>query len=170
VTRIEYLADTPSLLPTLAEWHHREWSHFNPGETVAEHARRLRESARRDGCPLTVVALSGGELIGSASLVPHDMEIRRELTPWLAALYVAPAHRRRGVGSALVRRVVQEAARSGVPRLYLYTTSKENEILYADLGWSVRERVEYLEKLRVVMEIRLPDTPVQPTPPCGRRG
>ncbi len=50
VTRIEHLADRPSMIPILAEWHHREWSHFRPEETVAGRVQRLRESARRDGC------------------------------------------------------------------------------------------------------------------------
>jgi GNAT superfamily N-acetyltransferase len=154
MTRIEYLADHPSLVPVLADWHHRQWSHFRPGETVAERAARLQESARRDRCPLTLVALAGGELLGSASLLPHDMEIRRDLTPWLADLYVAPVHRHRGLGSALVQRAVQEAARLGFETLYLFTTSRENESLYAALGWSVRERVQYLGALRVVMQIR----------------
>jgi len=90
------------------------------------------------------------------------MEIRPELTPWLADLYVAPIHRRHGVGSALVRRIVQEAARLKVQVAYLFTTSRENEILYANLGWSVRERVEYLGKLRVIMETQ-PNKPLQPT-------
>jgi hypothetical protein len=57
------------------------------------------------------------------------------------------------VGSALVRAVVDEAARLGVAALYLYTTSRENEAFYRGLGWSVRERVEYLGKRRVIMEI-----------------
>jgi GNAT superfamily N-acetyltransferase len=164
VTHIEYLADHRSLIPILAEWHHRQWSHFRPDEALGDRVKWLRETARRDGCPLTVVALSGGELIGSASLVPHDMEIRRNLSPWLADLYVAPVHRRHGVGSALVRRVVQEAARLKVRILYLFTISKENEMLYANLGWLVRERVEYLGKLRVIMET------VVLTSRCSRRG
>ena len=153
VTRIEYLADHLSVIPLLAEWQHREWSHFRPNDTVADRAQRLHASARREGHPLTLVALADGELLGSASLVPCDMEIRQDLTPWLADVYVSPVHRRHGTGAALVRRVVQEAARLSAPSLYLFTTSKENERFYVNLGWSVRERVDYLGKLRVIMQI-----------------
>ncbi len=161
--RIEYLADHRSLVPLLAQWHHGEWSHFRPDETIGGRAQRLSASAQREGYPVTFVALSDGELLGSVSLVAHDMEIRRDLTPWLADLYVAPVHRRRGIGSALVRRVIQEAARRGIATLYLFTTSKENESLYANLGWSVRERMEYLGRLRVIMEIRAPSKLGRPT-------
>jgi GNAT superfamily N-acetyltransferase len=167
--RIEYLADHLSLVPTLAEWHHRQWSHFRPDEAIDCRVEGLRESARRDRCPVTFVALSEGELLGSASLVAHDMEIRPHLTPWLADLYVAPLHRRRGIGSALVHRVVEEASRLGFPVLFLFTTSKKNENLYANLGWTVRERVEYLGKLRVVMQVA-PHTVMQPARPARSNG
>lgn len=159
MTRIEYLADHSSVVPTLAEWQHRKWNHFRPGETIADRAERLRQSARRDGCPLTFVAFGDGALLGSASLVPCDMQIRPDLTPWLADLYVAPAHRHHGAGAALVRRIVQEAVRLSVQTLYLFTTSKENERFYTTLGWSVRERLDYLGKLRVIMEIRITGCP-----------
>jgi GNAT superfamily N-acetyltransferase len=79
---------------------------------------------------------------------------REDLSPWLASVYVAPPYRRRGIGAALVRRVVQEASNQRIPVVYLYTTSKENENFYTKLGWSVCERVEFLGKLRVIMEIR----------------
>jgi len=153
MTCIELLADHVDLLPLLAEWHFREWSHLTPGETLADTVHRLRDAARRGGVPSTFVALADDELIGSASLVAHDMEIRMDLSPWLAGVYVAPAHRRRGIGSLLVRRVVQEAHDLGVPRAFLYTTGPENERFYAGLGWSVRERAEYRGKLRVIMQI-----------------
>jgi len=153
MARIELLADHLDLLPLLAEWHFREWSHLRHGETPEDGVRRLRECARPGGIPSTFIAIADGQLIGSASLVRNDMEIRMSLSPWLSDVYVAPAHRRRGVGSLLVRRVVQEAGGLGVPRLFLFTTSRENERLYAGLGWSVRERVEYRGKLRVIMQI-----------------
>ena len=153
MARIELLADHLDLLPLLAEWHFREWSHLRPGETLQDGVRRLRECTRPGGIPSTFVAIADGQLIGSASLVRNDMEIRMTLSPWLSDVYVAPAHRRRGVGSMLVRRVVEEAEGLGVPRLFLFTTSRENERLYARLGWSVRERVEFRGKLRVIMQI-----------------
>jgi GNAT superfamily N-acetyltransferase len=74
-------------------------------------------------------------------LVANDMDTRKELTPWLAGVYVAPEHRRQGIGSALVARAVDCAERLGVPRLYLYTPGAER--MYSRLGWSPMERVKY---------------------------
>ena len=73
------------------------------------------------------------EVVGSASLLEHDLDSRPDLGPWLASLYVAPAHRHQGLGAALAERVVEEAARLGVPTLYLFTFDRAG--YYARLGW-----------------------------------
>jgi GNAT superfamily N-acetyltransferase len=80
-------------------------------------------------------------LLGSASLIENDMATRPELFPWLASVFVAPEHRRRGIGAALVERVMTEARSLRTPRLYLYTAGAG--ALYLRLGWSVMERTFY---------------------------
>jgi GNAT superfamily N-acetyltransferase len=90
---------------------------------------------------MVVVAVRGDELCGSAMLVAQDMETRPDLTPWLAGVYVTPPYRRRGLGSALVERIVSEAASLRVPTLFLYTSGAES--LYARLGWTVLDRCKY---------------------------
>ena len=89
------------------------------------------------------VAVDGDEPVGCASLIEHDMLTRPELSPWLAGVFVPREHRRRGIGAALVERVVAEARSLGVPRLYLYTPGSGT--LYLRLGWSVVERTFYRE-------------------------
>ena len=147
--RIEYLADHPEFLPTLAQWQHNEWGHLRPGDSVEARSARLQSYSQRDGIPLTVVALQNGELLGSASLVRNDMETRPELTPWLAGVLVAPEYRRRGVGAELVRRVMAEAATQKIPILYLYTVHSEN--FYDNLGWSLQEHTGYREQNVAIM-------------------
>lgn len=146
---IEYLADHPDALEALVQWQHAEWGHVRGGETLAQRRARLAGSLNRDRIPLTVVALEGGDLLGSASLIAHDMETRMELTPWLASVFVAEQYRRRGVGAELVRRIMAEAGKLKVPLLYLYTVHSER--LYASLGWAVAERTTYLESPVVIM-------------------
>jgi GNAT superfamily N-acetyltransferase len=147
--RIEYLSDHSGALPQLAEWQHAEWGHFRPGDTLEKRTTRLWGYANGDRIPLTVVALEGDEVLGSASLIEHDMETRMELTPWLAGVFVGPEFRRRGIGATLVRRVMAEAARLKVPVLYLYTVHSEK--FYAALGWTFQERTSYREQSVVIM-------------------
>ncbi len=130
---IESIADHLDLVATIAEWHWAEWGHADPGGSLASWTEGLRRRTNRERIPTTYVALDGGELLGSATLVEHDMATRRDLSPWLAGLYVAPAHRGRGVGSALVRHAVRRAAAMGVGRLYLYTGPARG--FYERLGW-----------------------------------
>jgi N-acetylglutamate synthase-like GNAT family acetyltransferase len=146
---IEYLADYPDALPILAEWQHREWGHLRAGDSLEKRRARLEGYSNRDRIPLTVVALDGNEVFGSASLVSHDMETRMELTPWLAGVFVGEPYRRRGIGAKLVRRIMAEAGKLEVSLLYLYTVHSEK--FYAALGWSLLERTNYREQKVVIM-------------------
>jgi predicted N-acetyltransferase YhbS len=147
--KIEYLADHPHALSTLAEWQHREWGHLRPDDSVEKRRDRLQRYSNRDRIPLTVVALDGDEVLGSASLVAHDMETRMELTPWLAGVFVGEQHRRKGIGAQLVRRIMAEAAELAVPLLYLYTVHSEK--FYAALGWTLQEHTSYREQDVAIM-------------------
>ena len=139
--RIEYLADHEELVPELANWHFAEWSFLQPNETLEGRTLRLRRSCGHNEIPTVVIGLLGNELCGSGMLVANDMDSRPKLTPWLAGLYVAPAHRRKGYGTKLIERIVQEAAALQAQVLYLYTPSSEQ--YYSGRGWSVMERCKY---------------------------
>lgn len=149
--KVGYLADHREHIPRLAEWLHAQWGHLHENDSVERRTARLESRATRGGVPVTFVAVDGETLLGSASLVVDDLETRPELTPWLASVFVAPEHRGRGVASALVKRVVEEAKTSGVDRLYLWTTDQER--LYARLGWNPVERTRFQGEDVVVMAI-----------------
>jgi len=148
---ISYLAEYPHLIPTLAGWHHAEWAHLNPDDTVEARISRMQKLLAKEQVPTAFVALQGETLLGSASLIDNDMDTRKDLWPWLASVYVAPEFRDKGVGSALVQRVVDEARALGVETLYLFTPDRES--LYARMGWKVIERTEYRGEQVVVMEL-----------------
>ena len=152
ISRIAYLADCPEQVVTLAEWHHREWSHLNPGDTLDRRVERLRAHGR-GGIPTTVAAFEEAKLLGSAALVDCDMHGREDLSPWLASVFVAPAHRGCGVGRRLVARIVEEAERAGVATLYLFTPDRER--FYTHMGWCVHERTSYLGQEVVIMSLAL---------------
>jgi GNAT superfamily N-acetyltransferase len=152
VTRIEYLADSTEHVSTLARWHHDEWGYLHDGDTAEKRAARMEEHLGKKQIPTTFVALADGKPVGSASLVDYDMEDRDDLTPWLASVYVLPEYRRRGIASALVNRVIEEARALSVETLYLFTWDQER--LYAGLGWSVLERTEYKGERIVIMSIK----------------
>lgn len=149
--RTDDLAAHRECLSTIARWHFDQWGSLTGADTFESYVRVLEQSAASTSLPSILLALDGSEPIGSASLLRCDMTIRPDLTPWLAQLFVAAAHRRRGVGAALVEAVARRAAHCGFRRLYLYT-SGDLPRYYERLGWVARERVEYLGRERVVME------------------
>ncbi len=121
-----------------------------PELTVENLTDIFREHLNRDCIPLTLIALFDGQPAGTASIYVHDMDTRPDLSPWLAAVYVAPSYRKRGIGSALVKAVEGAAHKLRIGRLYLFTPDQER--FYARLGWSVLERVEYWNQTVVIME------------------
>jgi N-acetylglutamate synthase-like GNAT family acetyltransferase len=72
-------------------------------------------------------------LSGSAAIVENDMDNWPDLSPWLASVFVIPDYRNQGIGSALVRHVMQQAQQSNIDKLYLYTPDRE--AFYQKLGW-----------------------------------
>lgn len=85
-----------------------------------------------------LVAEIDGIVVGSVLLVAEELEPMHDVSPWLAGLVVAPGHRGRGIGAALVRAIEARAAGLECPVLHLYTS--EAEPFYAALGWSVADR------------------------------
>jgi GNAT superfamily N-acetyltransferase len=59
----------------------------------------------------------------------------------MGGIFVVKEFRGRGVATEIIRRLIKEARRLGVKRLYLWTPSAE--VLYANLGWVRLERFNY---------------------------
>jgi GNAT superfamily N-acetyltransferase len=152
IIHIDYLADHPDCIPTLARWHHEQWAHLSPGGSVERRITLLDSHLGRGQIPTTFVAVSTQAVVGSASLIAYDMDTRLDLSPWLASVYVKPEHRRQGIGSALVCRVIQEAKELGVDNLYLYTTP-DKDGFYARFGWVLIDRTLYRGYDQIVMAL-----------------
>jgi GNAT superfamily N-acetyltransferase len=147
---ISYLADYPEYLSTVSAWVFEEWGGHMPGLTLEDLSTVFRGHLNRDRIPLTLIALLDGQPAGTASIYVHDLDIRPDLSPWLAAVYVAPLYRKQGIGSELVKAVESVAQKLQIERLYLFTPDQEP--FYSRLGWKVLERVEYWNQTMVVMD------------------
>ncbi len=92
------------MMPTVARWHHKEWAHLNPGQSLSIRIEQMAvyieasatcttihsESPLKDRFrPKLFVALNDkGKPIGTAALDLHDMDDKPHLSPWLASVYV----------------------------------------------------------------------------------
>ncbi|MEQ1941470.1 GNAT family N-acetyltransferase [Mesorhizobium sp. VNQ89] len=87
--------------------------------TYAEDCAGLHRLLLDNEAGKALVARIDGNGIGSVLLVPNELDAAHDLTPWLAGLVVAEAHRGKGIGSALVSAVERQAAACGVETLHL---------------------------------------------------
>lgn len=128
---VDYLADHVEQVLVVAEWP----MHDTEALSAAKRAEILTTRLNRRRLPLTLVALSGSAPIGVVSLIPDPDGSTAEGAPWLTDLYVPEELRRQGIGSALVRRAVEEAWEQGHDRLL--ARPGEYEHFARGLGWEV---------------------------------
>jgi GNAT superfamily N-acetyltransferase len=119
------------------------------GGTFEESRDALRAWMAGLGYETALLAEVDGQPAGSCLFVREEIDPKHDLTPWLAALYVAPEFRKQGVASALVRAIEQHARDVGCRELHLYTITAEP--LYAKLGWTMRERFDWHGEKFVLM-------------------
>ena len=119
----------------------RRVGHLDPGQTLQQRRARVQDKMNVDRVPIAFVAVNDDDcIVGMASLIFDDLE-GDPRNPWLASVYVPPEHRKKGIASALVRKVEDAARRFGYERLYLFTSTAPS--LYEGLGWSALEQRDY---------------------------
>ncbi|MBI1218329.1 MAG: GNAT family N-acetyltransferase [Rhodobacteraceae bacterium] len=108
------------------------------GFPLSHIADRVAASLTTTGLPLSLVAHRGGRFLGTASLIPSDLDARPQLSPWVAAVWVEPDHRNTGIGTALVQAAADLAFARGFGPVYLCATPA-NSGFYQRIGWTLIE-------------------------------
>jgi GNAT superfamily N-acetyltransferase len=144
--RIEIFVLAPSSpeISTCAKW--RVETFGDVLETDVEAEKKSLEAFTSDQRgQAALVAKLDGVLAGTYLLV------RSELKPChpLSGLFVAPEHRRQGIGKVLVKSIEDQARRRGNRRLYLYTDSATH--YYERLGWTGVDQVDWSGFLTTLM-------------------
>jgi len=141
--------------PLLARWHAEEWSHlYDDWDRDAAEAEFAAMTVP-GRIPTTWVAFAGdgrgpADVAGSVTLAhTDDLPGHEAVAPWLVSLFVAPAHRSRGVGSLLVDHLLDEARRLGIDTVWLFTAGQEG--YYLDRGWRTVETIDVHGEAAAVM-------------------
>ncbi|MFW6364991.1 MAG: GNAT family N-acetyltransferase, partial [Spirochaetota bacterium] len=104
--------------------------------------------------------------IGMVSLKAYDLVTRRDLSPWLSALYVDVKFRNRGIGRLLVKTAIQTALNRGYPLLFLFTDRDNTDELvrfYSRLGWTYHDDARDIRSFQVkIMKYLLQSPPAAP--------
>jgi GNAT superfamily N-acetyltransferase len=148
--RIEIFVLGPSSpeISTRAEW--RVEAFGDVLETGVEAEKKSLEAFTSDQSgQAALVAKLDGVLAGTCLLVRSELEPCHPVSPWLAGLYVAPEHRRQGIGRALIESIEDHARRRGNRRLYLYTDTATH--YYERLGWTGVDQLDWRGFLTTLM-------------------
>jgi predicted N-acetyltransferase YhbS len=137
--QIAHLFEHPQHVGCVAQWIYDEFWADKTVHSPSSLAGLLRQAVEPHAIPLSLLALIDGVPAGTVNLIENDDDKRAHLRPWLAALYVVPAYRHRGIGSALVRELLHAAAGLGIETLYLGT---DNPGFYTALGATTHEQVD----------------------------
>ena len=131
---IVHLLDAPAFAQTLEHWFVAEWAPWygttGPGDAAAD----LAACCKRDELPICLIARqSNGVVVGTASLKDESVGSELGVSPWLAAVLVPKEHHGLGIGTALVRAIVDEAIRRGFDAVYSSTDSAAGILMRG--GW-----------------------------------
>ena len=130
------LSEKPEFAETCAAWSFGEWGCNLRNDSLNQSIARYKErAANTDKIPRTWVGMKGDKIAGMVSLVACDHEDRKDLTPWLASMYVHRTFRRQGCASQLIQHLHKKAKELGFSRLYLFTP--DAMALYEKNGWRI---------------------------------
>ena len=135
---ISDLRQRPDFFEMVAERIWRAWWKAD-GHPLAYISGRLRENLSATPIPFALVAHDGETFLGTASVIASDLAEHPQFTPWVAAVWVEPQARRRGIAAALVDRATQDCFALGVGRAYL-CARPQRAGYYERLGWTPIER------------------------------
>jgi GNAT superfamily N-acetyltransferase len=139
---LSHLGDVPHFADTMAD---RAWHAWWTDSGVPLSAYRahldpmMAPGAGIIHIPMALVAHVGEVYLGSALLIESDLDARPALSPWVAALWVEEAHRRRGIAASLMARCRAKAAALGFATVYLCAQRKVSAY-YVQRGWNLMEQ------------------------------
>ncbi len=131
--RAELITDYKQInLDRLCEWNYNWWGvEEEKSKEYVEHF--LKYSFHKDKLPLTIVVFNEqNEEVAMCQITMHDLDVRPDIYPYLANLYVQEDYRGNGIVKLLIDRALSEAKRLGLSELFLYT---KHVGLYEKYGW-----------------------------------
>lgn len=149
---IKYLVDRPKDISKIVNWLDGQWGHYYESGKKAWQ-KKVNNRLNKEKVPTIFVAVVKDKVVGTASLIESDLDSRKDLSPWLADVFVLPDYRGNKIATKLVTRVLEEAKNIAIPKLYLFT--KEAEELYKKLNWQTIEKFNHYGDQHTLMKYTL---------------
>jgi N-acetylglutamate synthase-like GNAT family acetyltransferase len=147
----DYLCNYPQYYNNVTDWMFNQWSYLFEDSNREEWLKNIIKRSNKNTVPEIIICIMNSKIVGTASLVKCDMDTHKHLTPWLASVYVAEEKRRKGIGTKIVKRMIQECKDLNINKLYLFTFDMMN--FYKRLGWKTIEKIKYFNQYVEVMSL-----------------
>ncbi len=149
--KVDFLRNHPDCIEACTNWEYTTWGK-DYGWTRERVMAGYKSMTRKENTEQAFVALSKNKPVGTVLLIENDHENYKQYRPWLAALYVDPDYRRKGIARKLVTTVKDFAHSRGEDQLFLYTASPN---IYSEMGWQIIETFEEDNSQRFLMNTKL---------------
>lgn len=126
----------------LTQWMHDWWAQRR-GWTVEKTKYYMEHCFHKDRLPMTLVAFNEqNEEVGMCQLNYQDLDVRPDIYPYVAKVFVEPNSRGNNITKLLLAEAIKEAKRLGFKTIYLYT---KHQNLYDKYGWEI---IEYTQTFK----------------------
>ncbi len=152
--RIKHLMDHPDYLHATAELLFNEWSHLPSWAELQQIRTRLIERNATDCQQFTLVTLDAQNTVAAAaSLICYELKDNPARIYWLGEVITRSTYRGQGIGTELIKRIIELAAQQDITELWLYTSDKQS--LYKNLEWVEQEQRIVADELVTIMVRKL---------------
>jgi GNAT superfamily N-acetyltransferase len=104
------------------------------GRSAREISDGLAQIVAETDFPFALVAYRNEEYLGHILGIASDLNGRPDLSPWIAALWVDPSHRRKGIATQLLRAAEAQFLKLGRSQVYLCSIEDKRKY-YTARGW-----------------------------------
>ena len=124
--------DNNNNLDIMTNWMYKWWGQ-EEGYTFDSVKCYLEHSFQKDRLPKTYGLFHNGRIVGMFQFTYEDLEVRPDIYPWLANVYIDETYRNKGLCRKMMETVKENAKKNlEFNEIYLYT---KHHGLYEKFGW-----------------------------------
>jgi N-acetylglutamate synthase-like GNAT family acetyltransferase len=114
---VKSIKESPEQITELIDYVSEEW----PGVKNVVIPKIEESLATVNGLPLTFLLLKNDRVIGFYQLVEQELLVRKDLSPWIAPLFIDKSERGQALGAILLEHGRKMAGQLGYAKVYLTT-------------------------------------------------
>lgn len=139
-----------NILNIITTWIYERWGE-KENYTFEEIKCFMKHSMQKDRLPQTYGLFLDNRIIGMYQFTYEDLDVRPDIYPWLANVYIAKEYRKKGYGKNLLLNI-KEKAKEKTPfkEIFLYTKYTG---FYEKFGWTFVSEIDTYKEIPRVQRL-----------------